>query len=59
MAAYLATGLIALSLMCGGDGLADIVGRRLGHLGRLPYNPAKSWAGSAAMFIGGLAFSLA
>jgi len=51
-------GILALMLMCGGDGLADVVGRRLGRT-PLPFNPAKSWAGSAAMFVGGLAFSLA
>ncbi|GAB4818520.1 hypothetical protein N2152v2_005566 [Parachlorella kessleri] len=52
-------GLIVLSLMCGGDGLADIVGRRWGGTNRLPWNPAKSWAGSTAMFCGGLGFALA
>jgi phytol kinase len=51
-------GILALMLMCGGDGLADVVGRRLGQA-RLPFNTAKSWAGSAAMFVGGLAFGLA
>ncbi|GFR52538.1 hypothetical protein Agub_g15113, partial [Astrephomene gubernaculifera] len=52
-------GLIAVSMMCGGDGLADIVGRRWGAApgGRLPYNPAKSWAGSAAMLVGGYGMS--
>ena len=48
------TGAVAMSLMCGGDGLADVVGRRLGQGNPLPWNPAKSWAGSAAMFLGGL-----
>jgi phytol kinase len=51
-------GILALMLMCGGDGLADVVGRRLGRA-RLPFNPAKSWAGSAAMFAGGFTFGLA
>ena len=82
-------GLAALSLMCGGDGLADVVrlsrveslggplvdppgqqccpplscwplnfllaqvGRRWGANNRLPFNPAKSVAGSAAMVAGG------
>lgn len=45
-------GLVIASLMCGGDGLADIVGRRLGAGNPLPWNPEKSWAGSAAMFLG-------
>lgn len=50
-------GILALMLMCGGDGLADIFGRRYGHA-KLPFNPQKSWAGSAAMFLGGFAFAL-
>ena len=44
-------GLMVLSLMCGGDGLADIVGRRYG-IAKLPFNHDKSWLGSLAMFIG-------
>ncbi|PSC75328.1 putative phytol kinase chloroplastic [Micractinium conductrix] len=51
-------GLIIASLMCGGDGLADIVGRRLGGGNPLPWNQEKSWAGSAAMFAGGLSMAL-
>lgn len=50
-------GILALMLMCGGDGLADIVGRRYGRA-KLPFNPQKSWAGSAAMFLGGFVFAL-
>jgi phytol kinase len=50
-------GILALMLMCGGDGLAEIVGRRAGS-GRLPFNPRKTWAGSAAMLLGGLLFGL-
>ena len=45
-------GIIALMLMCGGDGLADIVGRRYGFQ-KLPWNRGKSWVGSLGMFIGG------
>ena len=51
-------GVVALMLLCGGDGLADIVGRRWGRV-RLPFNPAKSWAGSLGMFFGGYIFALA
>jgi phytol kinase len=51
-------GIVALMVLCGGDGLADIVGRRLGRR-KLPRGSRKSWAGSAAMFLGGLAFALA
>lgn len=50
-------GILALMLMCGGDGLADIIGRRYGRA-KLPFNPQKSWAGSAAMFLGGFIFAL-
>ena len=45
-------GMVALMLMCGGDGLADVAGRRWGHL-KLPWNINKSWAGSLGMLIGG------
>ncbi len=45
-------GIVALMLLCGGDGLADILGRRWGAA-RLPWNPAKSWAGSLGMVLGG------
>jgi phytol kinase len=50
-------GILALMLMCGGDGLADIVGRRLGKH-KLPFSPQKSWAGSTAMFLGSFGFGL-
>jgi dolichol kinase len=46
-------GMMVLSLMCGGDGLADIIGRKFGTA-KLPFNTSKSWAGSAAMFAGKL-----
>ncbi|WP_404786116.1 diacylglycerol/polyprenol kinase family protein [Altericista sp. CCNU0014] len=49
-------GIVALMLMCGGDGLADIIGRRWGTR-KLPFSPDKSWAGSAAMFGGSFAFA--
>lgn len=51
-------GMVALMLMCGGDGLADIVGRRYGRA-RLPWNQEKSWLGSLGMFFGGYFFSVA
>lgn len=49
-------GVMALSMMCGGDGIADIVGRRFGDK-KLPWNEGKSWAGSVAMFLFGLMVS--
>ncbi|CAL8466032.1 g5568 [Coccomyxa elongata] len=52
-------GVAVFSLMCGGDGLADIVGRRLGKTHKLPWNASKSWAGSGAMFLGGSAMAIA
>lgn len=50
-------GIVALAMMCGGDGIADIVGRRIGGT-KLPYNPCKSWAGSISMFIFGFMLSV-
>jgi phytol kinase len=46
------TGMVGLMLMCGGDGLADILGRRYGRR-RLPWSPGKSWIGSLGMLLGG------
>jgi phytol kinase len=51
-------GIIALMLMCGGDGLADIFGRLWGSQ-RIPWNKAKTWAGSLGMLLGGWIFSVA
>ncbi len=45
-------GITALMLLCGGDGLADLLGRRFGGK-RLPWNQGKSFAGSLGMFLGG------
>ena len=45
-------GIPALMMMCGGDGAADIVGRRV-HSPRLPWSPAKTAAGSLSVFAGG------
>jgi len=49
-------GTVALMLMCGGDGLAEIMGRGL-KSPKLPWNKDKSWAGSLGMFIGGWALA--
>lgn len=51
------TGIVALMLMCGGDGLAEILGRRFGKR-PIPWSPDKSWAGSIGMFAGGWMFSM-
>jgi len=49
-------GIIALMILCGGDGLADIVGRRV-RSNHLKWSTNKSVAGSLSMFLGGLFFS--
>jgi phytol kinase len=45
-------GIPALMMLCGGDGIADIVGRRV-RSAKLPWSPEKSVAGSLSVFIGG------
>ena len=54
-------GFLVVSIMCGGDGVADIVGRRLGKDGKKwpkPFDERKSFAGSVAMVIAGFIFTL-
>ena len=51
-------GIVVVALMCGGDGMADLIGRRFGGSLKLPHNKDKSWAGSMAMFLGEPARSL-
>jgi phytol kinase len=50
------TGIVALMLMCGGDGLADILGRRFGN-SAIPWNTTKTWVGSLGMLLGGWLFA--
>ena len=45
-------GIVALMLLCGGDGFADLLGRHFKSLA-LPWNPNKSLAGTLGMFFGG------
>ncbi len=45
-------GLTALMMMCGGDGIADVVGRRVKSPG-LPWSRDKTLAGSLSVFAGG------
>jgi len=45
-------GMTGVMLMCGGDGLADIIGRGI-KSPKLPWSRDKSVAGSLGMFIGG------
>ncbi|XP_071721827.1 probable phytol kinase 1, chloroplastic [Rutidosis leptorrhynchoides] len=50
-------GLVSVSMMCGGDGIADIMGRRFGSM-KIPYNKEKSFAGSISMFVFGFLISI-
>lgn len=52
-----AIGITALMLLCGGDGLADIIGKRFGKV-RLPWSRQKSLAGSTAMLAAGWIFAV-
>lgn len=45
-------GMTALMMMCGGDGIADVVGRRF-NSPKLFHSPQKSVAGSLGVFFGG------
>ena len=45
-------GMTALMIMCGGDGIADLVGRRF-NSNKFPYSPSKTVAGSISVFLGG------
>ncbi|MBK8782658.1 MAG: phosphatidate cytidylyltransferase [Anaerolineales bacterium] len=49
-------GIIALMMLCGGDGIADIVGRRFVSA-KLPWSKDKSVAGSLGVFLGGFVMS--
>lgn len=51
-------GIVALMILCGGDGLADVVAGN-GAGPSCPGTRASSWAGSAAMFLACFAFALA
>jgi phytol kinase len=50
-------GMTAVMLMCGGDGLADIMGRGL-KSPHLPWSKNKTWFGSLGMFAGGWALTM-
>jgi len=50
-------GIMALMILCGGDGLADIVGKKY-NAWKLPWSDMKTWAGSISMFLGGVVLSL-
>jgi len=49
-------GIIALMVLCGGDGLADVIGKRIKSI-PLPWSPKKSLAGSVTMLLGSFILS--
>ncbi|KUK45807.1 MAG: Putative phosphatidate cytidylyltransferase [Anaerolinea thermophila] len=49
-------GIVALMILCGGDGLADMVGNHVGGY-KLPWSPKKTLAGSMMVLIGGFVFA--
>ena len=49
-------GIIALMTMCGGDGIADLVGRRVPSP-KLPWGREKSWVGTLSVLVGGFILS--
>lgn len=51
-------GIIALLILCGGDGFADIIGNRFGTNQKIPWSKEKSYIGSIAFFLGGAIFSI-
>ena len=46
------TALIPIICLCGGDGFADIIGRRFGKGNTIPWSPRKSFAGSSGFIFG-------
>lgn len=50
-------GIIALMVLCGGDGFAELIGSRFGR-SKIPWSKTKSWAGFLGMFVGGWSLSL-
>ncbi|MFW5714003.1 MAG: diacylglycerol/polyprenol kinase family protein [Brevefilum sp.] len=49
-------GMVALMILCGGDGLADILGKKI-RSPMLPWSPRKSLGGSITMLLGGFVFA--
>jgi len=50
-------GIVALMMLCGGDGIADVVGKRINSM-KLPWSPRKSLLGSISMLFGSFSFSV-
>ena len=51
-------GVVAMSTMAAGDGMADIIGRQLGKNNKWFFAPDKSIAGSAAFLVSGTAVTI-
>jgi phytol kinase len=49
-------GIVALMVLCGGDGLADVIGKRVPSE-KIPWSRRKSWAGTVGMFAGSWVFA--
>jgi phytol kinase len=49
-------GIVALMILCGGDGFADVIGKNVPS-GPLPWSKLKTWAGSLAMLAGSFLLS--
>ena len=45
-------GIIALMILCGGDGMADLIGKRFGSK-TIPWSARKTWIGSLGMLVCG------
>jgi phytol kinase len=50
-------GIIALMMLCGGDGMADLVGSKYG-IKNLPWSKSKTTVGTATVFLSGFLFSI-
>lgn len=50
-------GIVALMVLCGGDGLADIIGQSIPSMS-IPWSPKKSLAGSLTMLLGGFTLAI-
>ena len=50
-------GIVALMVLCGGDGLADVIGQRIPSIA-LPWSQKKSLAGSLTMLLGGFGLAI-
>lgn len=52
------SGIVALMMLCGGDGLAEILGRKYGN-SPLPWKRSKTWVGSFGFLAGGWILAVA